>query len=267
MQNGLMKIFCGGVEMSRLRTRLAWLLAALLLVSMLAVSGCAATKTSPTTAPVPTQETKAEVYQRAQVISNSQDAIKLLQEGNQRYVAGKILGLDLSAARRNDLFTNGQKPFAVVLCCSDSRVPPELLFNQGLGDLFVVRVAGNIVDPVALGSIEYGAEHLGAPLVVVLGHSKCGAVKATVDGGEAPGSIGALVEKIKPISDKAKAAGVTGDALYTKVEDDNITSVMAEVEKSPIISHLLHAGKLQLVGAKYHIDSGEVVFNQAPAAH
>jgi carbonic anhydrase len=128
-------------------------------------------------------------------------------EGNQRFVSGKITIKDIGPAKREDLAVNGQKPFAVIVSCSDSRVPPEILFDQALGDIFVVRVAGNVLDPVAMGSVEYGAEHLGCPLLVVMGHENCGAVKATVDGGEAPGSISAIVDKIKPSVEKANRRG------------------------------------------------------------
>lgn len=192
--------------------------------------------------------------------TSAQQALKWLIEGNRRYVAGQTDPPDLSAARRSVLRSKGQQPFAVVLTCSDSRVPPEHIFNQGLGDLFVVRVAGNVVDYVTMGSIEYGAEHLGSPLLLVLGHDYCGAVKATVDGGEAPGSIGAIVERIKPTVDLLKQAGVRGEDLYRKVEDENILAVINEIEKSPIIHHMVEQGQLTIVGAKYHLGSGEVTF-------
>ena len=201
-----------------------------------------------------------KVYQRAEVIKTAEEAQKLLVEGNQRYTSGHLLKQDLGAAKREHLVTKGQKPFAVVVTCSDSRVPAELIFDQGLGDIFVVRVAGNVMDQVAMGSVEYGVEHLHTPLLVVMGHEKCGAVQATVDGGEAPGSIGAIVAKIKPSVEKAKAAGVTGDALYEAVTDENIKATIAEIEKSPIVEELIHEGHLKIVGAKYHQSTGEVVF-------
>lgn len=192
--------------------------------------------------------------------TTAQQALKWLIEGNRRYVAGQTAPPDMSAARRSVLRSEGQQPFAVVLTCSDSRVPPEHIFNQGLGDLFVVRVAGNVVDEVTMGSIEYGAEHLGSPLLLVLGHDYCGAVKATVDGGEAPGSIGAIVERIKPTVDLLKQAGVKGEDLYRKVEDENILAVISEIEKSPVIHHMVEQEHLTIVGAKYHLGSGEVTF-------
>lgn len=154
----------------------------------------------------------------------------------------------------------GQKPFAVIVSCSDSRLPPELIFDQGLGDLFVVRVAGNVLGPVAMGSVEYGVEHLHAPLLVILGHNHCGAVKASVDGGEIPGSIGAIVAKIKPSVDLVRSSGITGDSIYEHVEDMNVKAMVNEVQSSPIVKELLHEGKLRIIGAKYCQETGKVTF-------
>jgi len=125
------------------------------------------------------------------------EALKMLLDGNVRFVQGKQESKKLGDDRRKEL-AKGQNPIAIILSCSDSRVPPEHIFNQGLGDIFVVRVAGNVADPIELGSIEYGAEHLNVPLVVVLGHKFCGAVKATVAGGKPEGNIEAIVKKINP---------------------------------------------------------------------
>lgn len=191
----------------------------------------------------------------------SDGAKQLLTEGNRRFVSGDLSLKDMGVKRRKELSTKGQKPFAVIVCCSDSRVPPELLFDQALGDLFVVRVAGNVVDPVAVGSVEYAVEHLNTPLVVVMGHEKCGAVKAAVDGGEAPGSIGSILCKIKPSVLKAKASGAAGDQLYEKTADENIKSTIEDLKKSPVISHFIKDGKAAIVGAKYHLESGEVSFD------
>lgn len=189
------------------------------------------------------------------------EAVQLLAEGNKRFTTGNVAVKDIGKARRENLSTKGQKPFAVVVCCSDSRVPPELLFDQALGDIFVVRTAGNVVDEIAVGSVEYAVEHLGTPLVVVLGHEKCGAVKATVDGGEAPGSISAIVSKIAPSVQKAQDAGAKGNDLHEAACIENIKTTIADLEKSPIIKHFLKDGLLKVVGAKYHLVSGEVTFN------
>ena len=187
-----------------------------------------------------------------------EEALQALMEGNQRFRNGKFQEKDLGPARRIDLLENGQKPFVVVLTFSESRVTEELIFDQGMGDIFVIRVAGNVVDPLALGSIEYGLEHLGVNLLVVLGHSNCGAVKATIEGGEAPGSIGAIVQKIKPSVDKITAEGVSGLELYSKVEDENVFATIQEIKASPVVHHLLGHG-LKIVAAKYMLDSGEVI--------
>ncbi|MBR4392301.1 MAG: carbonic anhydrase [Bacteroidales bacterium] len=132
---------------------------------------------------------------------NSQKALELLKEGNARFVSGNLAPKDHYDEDRQRL-SQGQHPFAVVLCCSDSRVVPEILFDQKLGDLFVIRNAGNVVDDDVLGSIEYAVEHLESPLVIVLGHSDCGAVTATCQGGELPGHIVEIAKRIKPSIDE-----------------------------------------------------------------
>jgi carbonic anhydrase len=132
------------------------------------------------------------------------------------------------------------------------------LFDQGLGDIFIIRTAGNVVDSIATGSVEYGVEHLKSPLLIVMGHTTCGAVKATVDGGEFPGSIPALAAKIQPSVEKAKSAGAAGDTLYQKSENENVLAVMADLEKSPVVKELVEKGELTIVGAKYHLDTGAV---------
>lgn len=208
-----------------------------------------------------TTQQKAELYNRPDVVANADEAIQLLIKGNDRFTSGKQANKDISDNRKEKLVTDGQNPFAVVVSCSDSRLPPELLFDQALGDLFVIRLAGNIVDPVAIGSVEYGVGVLGSPLLVVLGHEKCGAVKATVDGGEVPGSIGSIIAKIQPSADKARATGATGNDLYELATDENIKAVIADLQNSSIVKSLVDDGKLIVIGAKYHMHTGEVVFD------
>lgn len=202
---------------------------------------------------------RCELLSKEQV--TSEQALQLLQEGNQRFRSAMLQHKDVSSLRREALLTQGQKPFAVILSCSDSRVPPEVVFDQALGDLFVIRVAGNVVSPIELGSIEYGVEHLHVPLLVIMGHDNCGAVKATVDGGETPGSIGAIVDMIKPSADKARAVGAAGDALYELTCDENIRAMLTIVEQSPIIQELKEHGHLKVIKAKYLQRSGEVAFS------
>ncbi len=191
---------------------------------------------------------------------SSNEALQLLQEGNKRFSTGEFATKDLGQARRDELIIKGQDPFAIIITCSDSRVPPELIFDSGLGDLFVIRTAGNVLDPVGMGSAEYAVEHLSTPLLVVLGHDKCGAVQATMDGGEAPGSVAAIVAKIAPSAEKARAAGVTGEDLYEECCLENIKATVDEVMGSEIIQHFVENGKLAVMGAKYYMSSGEVEF-------
>jgi carbonic anhydrase len=148
-----------------------------------------------------------------------------------------------------------QSPFAIIVSCSDSRVPPEILFDQGVGDLFVIRSAGQVVTEVGLGSIEYAVEHLGVNLIMVLGHERCGAVKATLAGGEAPGSIGSIVKIIKPAADKAKEQG--GDILNNAIQL-NVKMVAEKIAASPVIRHALGEGKLKVVKGVYDLDEGMV---------
>jgi carbonic anhydrase len=191
-------------------------------------------------------------------------------DGNKRFVSGSLAQKDLGAKKREEL-SKGQKPFATVLTCSDSRVAPELLFDQGLGDVFVIRVAGNIVDPIALGSIEYAAEHLNCPLLIILGHSKCGAVTATLESkGEPEGNIGAIVKKIMPAAVAAKKKGGTKDEILETAIKENVKNVYADIMKnSTIINHLVKEGKFMIVGGEYNITTGKVemvdLSKEAPA--
>ncbi len=193
-------------------------------------------------------------------------SLNKLLEGNKRYVSGRLARKDLGSARR-DTLAKGQKPSAIVLSCSDSRVPPELLFDQGLGDIFVVRVAGNVVDAVALGSIEYGAEHLHAPLLFILGHTKCGAVTATLESkGKAEGNIGAIVKKIRPAADRATKKGGTPEQVLDGAIHENLISAYQDLTtKSKIVPHLLEKGELKIVAGVYDIASGKVTLTDLPA--
>jgi len=187
------------------------------------------------------------------------EALQKLMDGNKRFVSGTLAQKDLSVKKREEL-SRGQKPFAIVLTCSDSRVPPELLFDQGLGDVFVVRVAGNVVDPIALGSIEYAAEHLGSPLLLILGHSKCGAVKATLDEkGKPEGNIGEIEKKIMPAVAAAKKKGGTPDEILETAIKENMKNVYADVMKnSKIIPHLVEEGKFMIAAGEYDITTGKI---------
>ncbi len=186
---------------------------------------------------------------------NADQAIARLLEGNRRFADGKSTDEDRSVQRRLEL-TKSQKPFAIIVSCSDSRVGPEVVFDQGLGDLFVIRTAGEVLDAPGLGSIEYGVEHLGSPLIVVLGHQSCGAVSAAVEGGHAPGHIDALVRAIRPVVVETKR--MPGDHIDNAVRA-NVRRVVRQLKKShPIISEYVRKGKVRVVGAYYDLNSGTV---------
>ncbi|VVB70544.1 Carbonic anhydrase [uncultured archaeon] len=187
----------------------------------------------------------------------AEEAQAMLMEGNARFASGNVTHPDQSAERREEL-VSGQHPFAVVVGCSDSRVPPEVLFDQGLGDIFVIRTAGQALDDVAIGSIEYAVEHLSVPLVLVLGHDSCGAVTAAVKGGEVPGHLVSLVDFIKPAVDEARNSSNDSELLNNSI-DINIKNIVEELRTSkPILSEKIEKGELKVVGARYHLDSGEV---------
>lgn len=178
-----------------------------------------------------------------------------LVDGNKRYVEGKATHSGQGADRRGEI-AKGQHPFAAILGCADSRVAPEVIFDQGLGDLFVIRGAGNVADDVALGSLEYAVEHLGVGYIVVLGHERCGAVDATLKGGEAPGHIGAIVREIQPAA--ASVQGKEGDALDNAVRA-NVAAVVKKLTASgPILGERVKSGRLTVVGARYDLDDGTV---------
>jgi len=191
---------------------------------------------------------------------SSTDALQNLQQGNTRFGAGQSIHPDQTADRRAEV-AKGQAPFATILTCSDSRVPVETIFDQGLGDLFVVRVAGNVAKTDEIGSIEYGTEHLGTQLLVVMGHSSCGAVKAVVEGAEIHGSIPQLVDTIVPAVEKARLAnpGLTGAPLIEKAVEANVWQSIDNIfENSAAIRELVKTGKLKVIGAVYDLATGMV---------
>ncbi len=195
---------------------------------------------------------------------SSTEALQRLRDGNRRFVAGASSIDDaLSAARRAEL-VDGQKPFAVILACSDSRVPVELVFDQGLGDLFVIRVAGNIVAPSQVGSVEFAAANLGAKLVVVLGHSNCGAVDATLkelaqeEATRSP-NLRSIVDRIRPAVEALDNPSLQ-DAVVANVR----RSVDRLCHGSTILEDLVGSGELTIVGAEYTLESGVVTFLDTP---
>ena len=189
------------------------------------------------------------------IASNPNAALKRLMDGNQRFVHQLGEHPNQSQARIKEV-AQAQHPFAALLCCADSRVPPEILFDEGIGDLFDIRVAGNIVTPEVLGSLEYAVDILGTPLIMVLGHERCGAVTAAVQGKRLSGHIDSFVKAIKPAISKTE--GESDDPVDNAV----VANVQYQIQKlkqnSAILSQRLLDGKLKIVGGRYDLDTGEV---------
>lgn len=189
---------------------------------------------------------------------NPDQALRRLMAGNQRYVASRSTILSNLRARRLDT-ANSQHPFAVVLGCADSRVPVEVVFDHGIGEIFTIRVAGNTLNDLVTGSLEFALEELHVPLVMVLGHQRCGAVKAAIDsvdqGKPAPGNIDAVIRSIRPVITSIK--GQSGDRLANGVRA-NVRAVVDQLKANPMIAGLTRERKLKLVGAYYTLSSGKV---------
>lgn len=196
-------------------------------------------------------------------VKGPDEALKRLMEGNERYASNRSTDLNESVARRLEE-VKGQQPFAMIFSCVDSRVPPELVFDRGLGDLFVIRTAGHVTDDAVLGSLEFGAAELKIPLLVVMGHAKCGAVKATIEALEqhahAPAQIDALVAGITPAVEQVREQG--GDVLQSAVIA-NVGLTVQKLRVAPLLSDAIAAGKLKIVGAWYNLESGKVELTAA----
>ena len=184
--------------------------------------------------------------------------LDLLKQGNARFVAGKPKKRDSAADVKAT--ASGQYPYVAMVSCMDSRAPMEIVLDQGLGDMFGIRVAGNVIDTDILGSLEYAVKVVGVRLIAVVGHTDCGAVKGAIDGAEF-GSLTALLKNIMPAV-KASGPGASKNAAYVdKVAEQNVRLSMREIrEKSPIVREALDSGKVGLVGGMYDIATGKVVF-------
>lgn len=189
------------------------------------------------------------------------EALKLLEEGNARWVSDQDTNPNTSTERRAEVSEKGQTPFATILTCADSRIPVERVFDRGVGDVFVVRVAGNVVGDDATGTIEYGAEHLHVPLLVIMGHTKCGAVAAAASEGHTGGSITQLVDKIAPAVTRARTQHpeLQGKELAAATVKENVwQSVFDLVRTSSNVRELIREHKLRVVGAIYDVTTGKV---------
>ena len=183
-------------------------------------------------------------------------ALKLLLEGNQRFIAGKMEHPNQTPARRASV-AKGQAPFASILACSDSRTPPEIIFDRGLGDLFVVRVAGNVADQVVIESLDYSVKHLGVRVLMVLGHRRCGAVIAAVDGheGTEDEDVGPMLTQLKPAVEAIQ--GKAGDPVENAVRA-NVKLVMGKLAQSEELSDMVKSGELKIIGGIYDLDTGKI---------
>ncbi|HSG27698.1 MAG TPA: carbonic anhydrase [Candidatus Krumholzibacterium sp.] len=191
---------------------------------------------------------------------DGEKVLSTLLNGNRRFVEGAVEAPRRDRSRRVET-AGGQSPVAIVLCCSDSRVVPELIFDQGIGDLFVVRVAGNVVDDVVLGSIEYAAAHLSTPLLLVMGHTGCGAVNATVAGGEAEGHTGSFIEEIRPSMEGC------GSCEPDDVARESVRATVRRLSVSePVLGPIAARGGLVVRGAFYDTGSGEVTLLDTPVS-
>jgi carbonic anhydrase len=196
------------------------------------------------------------------------EAIKRLKEGNQRFVSG-VRSIDsIVKQMQRAEFVEGQAPFAIILGCSDSRVPAEIIFDQGLGDLFVIRVAGNIVAPSQVGSVEFAVEQYGTSLVVVLGHSMCGAVMATIDELEKPSqdkssNVLSIVNRIRPVVEPLFDTELRNDSeklLEASIHANILAAINHLTHGSQMLEQLVQQGSLRIVGAEYSLATGEVTF-------
>lgn len=189
---------------------------------------------------------------------NADQAFKRLKEGNRRYVAGALTHPNQTAGRRAEV-AKGQKPFAIVFGCVDSRVPPEIVFDRGLGDLLVIRTAGHALDSASVNSVEFGVHELEIPLVMVLGHQRCGAVAATIEAVERRakphGALAALIKAIKPAVQKVR--GQPGDLLDNAVRA-NIELTVKRLKALKILTEFIEKGKIRIVGARYDLNTGVV---------
>ncbi len=234
--------------------------------------------TTPAPAPMPSRPAKlahaapakpaphAEAAEASAPADTTADGVWAeLLSGNQRFVAGRLRTRPLAEERAE--LEHGQHPRAIILGCADSRVSPELVFDQSLGDVFVVRTAGNIVDPIALGSIEYAAEHLHAKLLVVLGHSGCGAVKASAGSGDMPSAyLQAIVDRIRPIVQRLSACFEGEELIERSVIANARQSAQDVVANSAILREEVAKGQLRVVSAVYDLHTGAVTPVSAPAA-
>jgi carbonic anhydrase len=211
---------------------------------------------------------RPQIPQSENTMIPARDALERLREGNQRFVSGVRSVDTISSAMRRDELVAGQAPFAIILGCSDSRVPAEMVFDQGVGDLFVIRVAGNVVAPSQVGSVEFAAERFATQLVVVLGHTMCGAIEATLEelgrpSGDQSPNLRSIVGRVRPAVApllETELASSPDELLKHAVKANIRASANHLRHGSQILEQLIHQGRLAVVGAEYSLETGEVEF-------
>ena len=188
-------------------------------------------------------------------------SLMLLTEGNARFAAARLQHPHQDAEHRGTTATQGQEPFATVLACSDAREPVELIFDRGLGDLFVIRVAGNVAGESELASVEYGVGHLNTPLLVVLGHTRCDTVTAVLQGAEQSGHFHRLAERIQPAVAKAKAETTDPEETLTRTIQGNVWQTIEDlIQQSSILRQRINSGQVHVRGAMYDLEHGKVTW-------
>lgn len=202
----------------------------------------------------------AQYFEIIEANNRSDLALAALKKGNRRFLEKNQKNRNVTVDKTKDLYGKPQSPRAVILACSDSRVPPELIFDQGLGDLFVIRNAGNVVDDHVLGGIEYATKYLGTPLIFVLAHNMCGAIRATIEGKPLTENVNKISAFIKSNIDVASIDTTSMDDAATILEDANMMHAISDILKNPVVGELISEGKLKVTGGKYCLDTGKVTF-------
>ncbi len=186
---------------------------------------------------------------------NAEETLNHLLRGNDRFAAGELTHPHQTVDRRSEV-VKGQRPSACILTCSDSRTPPEIIFDQGIGDIFIVRTAGNVADEAAIGSMEIAVKEFSVPLIMILGHQYCGAIKLAIENPDVEGHISSIIRRIKPAV--TSALGQLGDIMDV-VAQENVRNVVFQLKQSqPILAGKINEGKLKVVGAYYWLDDGKV---------
>ncbi|CEH33969.1 carbonic anhydrase [Romboutsia lituseburensis] len=203
------------------------------------------------------ESTTIETYSNTS--QKSSESLNRLMKGNEKFIYASYNSSPIDSSLRKSLYQNGQKPYAVILTCSDSRVVPEDIFYTGLGELFVIRVAGNVIDDSVLGSLEYAVEDLKIPLVVVMGHQKCGAVYAAKNINELSGSLAKTIQKIVPSFEKSKALGGSDNEVGERAINFNIENSVNTIKENKVVKKHISDNSVMIIGANYNLETGKVM--------